>query len=103
HRSEVSDAVCAARTRRPRASPEIGRMDEAKMEFHGVILSDSCAGQADGPVRAPDPPAVGTGAYAGAMARSATVHLCTQCGHRAAKWFGRCPGCGEWNTLVEEA
>src|SRR5947208_2816561 len=34
------------------------------------------------------------------MAR--TVHVCTECGHEAAGWLGRCPGCGEWNTLVEE-
>jgi len=27
--------------------------------------------------------------------------LCEQCGHRSVKWFGRCPGCGEWNTLEE--
>src|SRR5438034_3231943 len=31
-----------------------------------------------------------------------TVHLCTECGHESAGWLGRCPGCGEWNTLVEE-
>jgi len=31
-----------------------------------------------------------------------TIHLCTECGHESAGWLGRCPGCGEWNTLVEE-
>ncbi|MFL5780309.1 MAG: DNA repair protein RadA [Thermoleophilaceae bacterium] len=31
-----------------------------------------------------------------------TVHSCTECGHESAGWLGRCPGCGEWNTLVEE-
>src|SRR5438270_3770884 len=31
-----------------------------------------------------------------------TVHACTECGHESAGWLGRCPGCGEWNTLVEE-
>src|SRR4051794_2820418 len=31
-----------------------------------------------------------------------TVFVCTQCGHESAKWHGRCPGCEEWNTLVEE-
>jgi DNA repair protein RadA/Sms len=36
------------------------------------------------------------------MAR-ATVHFaCIACGHVAARWTGRCPACGEWNTLVEE-
>jgi DNA repair protein RadA/Sms len=37
------------------------------------------------------------------MPRSATVFACSGCGHQSPKWHGRCPGCGEWNTLVEEA
>ena len=37
------------------------------------------------------------------MARSATVHVCSECGHEEPRWHGRCPGCGEWNTLVEES
>src|SRR3954452_3149036 len=37
------------------------------------------------------------------MARAATVFTCSTCGASAAKWHGRCPGCGDWNTLVEEA
>ncbi|MBV9942912.1 MAG: AAA family ATPase, partial [Solirubrobacterales bacterium] len=37
------------------------------------------------------------------MARPASVHVCSACGHETARWAGRCPGCGEWNTLVEEA
>src|ERR671919_380465 len=37
------------------------------------------------------------------MARSATVYACTECGHESPKWHGRCPGCGQWNTLAEEA
>ncbi len=36
------------------------------------------------------------------MARSASVHVCSACGHEEPRWHGRCPGCGEWNTLVEE-
>ena len=36
------------------------------------------------------------------MARSATVFACSSCGHESPKWHGRCPGCGEWNTLAEE-
>ena len=36
------------------------------------------------------------------MARSAPIHVCSQCGHQEPRWHGRCPGCGEWNTLVEE-
>ena len=34
------------------------------------------------------------------MAQS--VHVCSECGNESAKWHGRCPGCDEWNTLVEE-
>src|SRR5947209_9775901 len=37
------------------------------------------------------------------MARATSVHVCSACGHESARWAGRCPGCGEWNTLVEEA
>ncbi|MGD0980712.1 MAG: DNA repair protein RadA [Solirubrobacteraceae bacterium] len=37
------------------------------------------------------------------MARSGTVHACSACGHEEPRWHGRCPGCGEWNSLVEEA
>jgi DNA repair protein RadA/Sms len=37
------------------------------------------------------------------MARSATVYSCSTCGHQSTKWHGRCPGCGEWNSLHEEA
>src|SRR5918992_1480225 len=37
------------------------------------------------------------------MARSATVYACTECGHESPKWRGRCPGCGQWNTIAEEA
>src|ERR671938_21187 len=31
-----------------------------------------------------------------------SIHVCTECAHESAGWLGRCPGCGEWNTLVEE-
>lgn len=34
--------------------------------------------------------------------RSKTVFSCQECGHQSTKWLGRCPGCGEWNSLVEE-
>jgi DNA repair protein RadA/Sms len=37
------------------------------------------------------------------MARAHTVFTCSTCGATAAKWHGRCPSCGDWNTLVEEA
>jgi DNA repair protein RadA/Sms len=35
------------------------------------------------------------------MPRPASVHVCSVCGHQAAKWHGQCPQCSEWNTLVE--
>src|SRR5256885_7255267 len=37
------------------------------------------------------------------MPRPTTLHVCSACGHQEARWHGQCPGCGEWNTLVEEA
>ncbi|HIW74830.1 MAG TPA: DNA repair protein RadA [Firmicutes bacterium] len=35
-------------------------------------------------------------------AKSKTVYLCSQCGFESPKWYGKCPSCGEWNTLIEE-
>ncbi|MDR3276601.1 MAG: DNA repair protein RadA [Treponema sp.] len=32
-----------------------------------------------------------------------TVFRCSACGHEEPKWLGRCPECGEWNTLTETA
>ena len=37
------------------------------------------------------------------MAKPRSVYLCQGCGYASAKWLGRCPECGEWNSLVEEA
>ena len=36
------------------------------------------------------------------MAKSSSIFFCKECGHESAKWMGQCPGCGQWNTLVEE-
>ena len=36
------------------------------------------------------------------MAAPKTRYVCQECGHEAHKWMGKCPGCGAWNTLVEE-
>ena len=36
------------------------------------------------------------------MMKPKTEYVCQSCGTRAPKWLGRCPGCGEWDTLVEE-
>ena len=34
--------------------------------------------------------------------RSKTVFVCSECGYETPKWAGKCPGCGEWNTMVED-
>jgi DNA repair protein RadA/Sms len=39
----------------------------------------------------------------GSMPRPTSVHVCSACGQETARWAGQCPGCGEWNTLIEEA
>lgn len=35
------------------------------------------------------------------MTKDKTKFVCGECGYETAKWFGRCPSCGSWNTLVE--
>ncbi len=35
------------------------------------------------------------------MAKSKSIYSCTECGATSPKWQGQCPGCAEWNTLVE--
>ena len=37
------------------------------------------------------------------MAKEKTVYQCSACGYETAKWMGKCPGCGAWNTLEEQA
>ena len=34
--------------------------------------------------------------------QSNTIFICQACGHQSRKWLGKCPECGEWNSLVEE-
>jgi DNA repair protein RadA/Sms len=36
------------------------------------------------------------------MAKDKTVYVCQNCGAQSAKWIGKCPACGEWNSYVEE-
>jgi len=36
------------------------------------------------------------------LAKSKTKFFCRECGQESTRWLGRCPGCGEWNTFVEE-
>ncbi len=37
------------------------------------------------------------------MAKEKTVFLCGECGYESPRWMGKCPACGAWNTMVEEA
>ncbi len=36
------------------------------------------------------------------MAKSTMVYFCKECGYETSKWLGQCPGCGQWNSMVEE-
>ncbi|WP_405098305.1 DNA repair protein RadA [Oceanobacillus sp. FSL H7-0719] len=36
------------------------------------------------------------------MAKRKNKFVCQDCGYESAKWMGKCPGCGNWNTMVEE-
>lgn len=36
------------------------------------------------------------------MAKVKTKFVCGACGYESPKWMGKCPGCGEWNQMVEE-
>lgn len=33
--------------------------------------------------------------------KSKTAFCCTECGYETVKWLGKCPSCGEWNTIKE--
>ncbi len=37
------------------------------------------------------------------MAKERTMYVCGVCGYETPKWMGKCPGCGAWNTLEEQA
>ena len=36
------------------------------------------------------------------MAKNKTVFVCNECGYESAKWLGKCPACGSWNTFFEQ-
>ena len=36
------------------------------------------------------------------MAKTKTTFICANCGYESGKWMGKCPGCGEWNTMEEQ-
>jgi len=40
--------------------------------------------------------------YANPLNKRSTHYICQTCGYQSPKWLGRCPDCGEWNSLVEE-
>ena len=35
------------------------------------------------------------------MAKLKTRYVCSECGYETPRWLGKCPGCDQWNTLVE--
>ena len=37
-----------------------------------------------------------------ARTKPTVLHACTACGYSSSRWFGKCPGCGSFGTLVEE-
>ncbi len=37
-----------------------------------------------------------------ATTKTKSVYFCNNCGYESPKWLGKCPGCGEWNSFVEE-
>lgn len=43
-----------------------------------------------------------TAFFGDAPLKTEIVFVCTECGKQMLKWMGRCPGCGEWNTVVEK-
>lgn len=36
------------------------------------------------------------------MAKKKTKFICQSCGYESPKWMGKCPGCAEWNKMIEE-
>lgn len=34
--------------------------------------------------------------------KSKSVYVCSECGYESVKWYGKCPNCGEWNTMEEQ-
>ena len=37
------------------------------------------------------------------MAKSRTVYVCSECGYESGRWYGKCPNCSQWNSLIEQA
>lgn len=36
------------------------------------------------------------------MAKRKSVYVCSECGHKAKNWMGKCPSCNQWDTMFEE-
>lgn len=36
------------------------------------------------------------------MAKAKSVYVCNECGFESPRWYGKCPNCSKWNTLIEE-
>lgn len=36
------------------------------------------------------------------LAKIKTIFVCSECGYETAKWLGKCPDCGSWNTMTEQ-
>ena len=36
------------------------------------------------------------------MAKLRSAYVCSECGYESSRWYGKCPSCGEWNTLEEQ-
>src|SRR6476646_10075 len=36
------------------------------------------------------------------MSKPKSSFVCQNCGHVVGKWMGRCPDCGEWNSIIED-
>lgn len=36
------------------------------------------------------------------MAKIKSVYVCSECGYESPKWYGKCPGCNQWNTMDEK-
>lgn len=34
--------------------------------------------------------------------KSKSIYVCSECGYESVKWYGKCPSCGEWNTMEEQ-
>ncbi len=35
------------------------------------------------------------------MNKAKSIYLCSECGYESPRWYGKCPGCGAWNSLIE--